>query len=33
VARSDDGRAPQMTTSADVSVPIKHTDRFFIGGE
>ena len=22
-----------MTTSADVSVPIKHTDRFFIGGE
>src|SRR5580692_2513620 len=25
--------SPRMTTSADVSVPIKHTDRFFIGGE
>ena len=24
---------PPMTISADVSVPIKHTDRFFIGGE
>jgi aldehyde dehydrogenase (NAD+) len=22
-----------MTISADVSVPIQHTDRFFIGGE
>src|SRR5580693_3013532 len=25
--------SPQMTISADVSVPIQHTDRFFIGGE
>src|ERR1700722_12911418 len=25
--------SPQMTISAGVSVPIKHTDRFFIGGE
>src|ERR1700690_81394 len=24
---------PPMTISADVSVPIQHTDRFFIGGE
>jgi hypothetical protein len=24
---------PPMTISADVSVPIEHTDRFFIGGE
>src|SRR6202161_3936615 len=25
--------SPRMTIPADVSVPIQHTDRFFIGGE